>query len=215
MKRLLLLSLICCSVGHAQSGRDVFLASLDKFAREHEQMRLDDVYLMARTAFGQSPDEIKKSVADWLAGLPTFSNRAGYTLVTEYGKPVTQEQADTALMERPSSARLFMQGVAPSDIVSLAISQAESLGFLKVRQSYQIGRVYLRPEVELISRSAGVVRLAIYDFDSLIELTTVQAGAGVLCPTVFRVFRKLPAGEMPPAASVGKSVQPAHGFMHM
>ena len=38
MKRLFLLTFLSLSVGHAQTGRDVFLASLDKLARSNDQI---------------------------------------------------------------------------------------------------------------------------------------------------------------------------------
>jgi hypothetical protein len=205
MKRLILLLVVCHSVGHAQTARDAFMASLDKFVHDHERISQEDIYVQARAAFERSPEELKKKIDGWLDSLPPAKKRDGYTLVGEFGKAATPEEADLALKDRPAAARLFLQGLTPEDVVWLAISEVESLGVLrKERQSFQAARPYIRPRIELISRTPNEVRLAIYDFDSVIELTAIRASVGVLSPAIFRILKKEPNQPLQPTAPSGR-----------
>ena len=192
MRTLALFTLMFLSAvtGIAQTAHNAFMASVEKLARNQEQIRPEEIEAKAREAFEQFPDETRTKVDAWLGTLPPYAKNNEFSITAEFGKTLSVEEVDAALKQRPTSARLFMQAISPQDLVWLVISQVESMGLRKERQSFQIARMYLKPRVELISRNANEVRLAIYDFDSLIELTAVPASVGVLCPCFFRVLEK-------------------------
>lgn len=191
MRLTLTLLLFASLSASAADSQQEFRDALTKLSATSEQIQPAQIYSVARSVFSTKSAENKTRVDDWLTSLPAFSGTDGYTEATNMQHPVSLADADKAVSEPGQSDRLFMQCVTAEDIVWVALDQAAGMALLPEKQSEKLVRVYVKPHIELVGREGVKVVIAIFDFDHLIQVTTIQTTPGILLPIGYRILKKL------------------------
>ncbi len=189
--RLALILLLSASLSAiAADPQQVFRDELTKLSESSQELQPAHIYTVARKIFSTKSAENKARVNDWLASLAPFSEADGYTEETNMQRQVSLADADKSVSVPGQSDRLFMQGVNAEDIVWLAIDQAAGMKSSPEKQSQKLVRAYVKPQIKLVNREGAKVVIAIFDFDHLIQVTTIQTTSGVLLPVGYRILKK-------------------------
>jgi hypothetical protein len=174
----------------AADPQQEFRDELTRLSESSKELQPAQIYSVARKVFSTKSAENKARVDDWLASLAPFSEADGYTEEANMQRPVSLGDADKSVSVPGQSDRLFMQGVNAEDIVWLALDQAAGMKSSPEKQSQKVVRAYVRPQIKLVSREGPKVVIAIFDFDHLIQVTTIQTTSGVLLPLGYRILKK-------------------------